>query len=343
MTARAMRPATSPGDTRCASSRCPNGGLSAARNIGLSAATGEIVAYTDADVRVDPDWLTYLVQPFLTSDVVGSGGPNIVPPDDPFVAQCVARAPGGPTHVLLDDRIAEHVPGCNMAFRREALLAIDGFNPVYLRAGDDVDVCWRLQAKKQRIGFSPSALVWHHHRPSIKAYWRQQVGYGEGEAWLEAHHPEKFVHGTMLWHGRIYSPLPFIRSLSRRRVNSGVWGTAPFPSVYSTSVHPAQLLPHSPAWQVLSTLALVAGAAALHQRLHRVDRGAASGRRSRLAHDHCALPEVWLALGSRWRCDRARRLEPRWSSAADRVAALPSAAGAFCGTHPRDVVAPADD
>ena len=240
----------------------PNGGLSAARNIGLSAATGEIVAYTDADVRVDPDWLTYLVQPFLNSDVVGSGGPNVVPPDDPFVAQCVARAPGGPTHVLLDDRIAEHVPGCNMAFRREALLAIDGFNPVYLRAGDDVDICWRLQAKKQRIGFAPSALVWHHHRPSIKAYWRQQAGYGEGEAWLEAHHPEKFVHGTMLWHGRIYSPLPFIRSLSRRHVNSGVWGTAPFPSVYSTSVHPAQLLPHSPAWQGLSTVALVAGAGA---------------------------------------------------------------------------------
>jgi GT2 family glycosyltransferase len=241
----------------------PNGGLSAARNIGLSAATGEIVAYTDADVRVDPDWLTYLVQPFLTSDVVGSGGPNIVPPDDPFVAQCVARAPGGPTQVLLDDRIAEHVPGCNMAFRREALLAIGGFNPVYLRAGDDVDICWRLQAKKQQIGFSPSAQVWHHHRSSIKAYWRQQAGYGEGEAWLEAHHPEKFVHSTMLWHGRIYSPLPFIRSLTRQRVNSGIWGTAPFPSVYSTSVHPTQLLPHSPAWQALSTLVLVAGSAAL--------------------------------------------------------------------------------
>jgi GT2 family glycosyltransferase/sugar lactone lactonase YvrE len=238
----------------------PNGGLSAARNIGLSAATGEIVAYTDADVRVDPDWLTYLVQPFLTSDVVGSGGPNVVPPDDPFVAQCVARAPGGPTHVLLDDRIAEHVPGCNMAFRREALLAINGFNPVYLRAGDDVDICWRLQAKKWRIGFAPSALVWHHHRPSIKAYWRQQVGYGEGEAWLDAHHPEKFVHGNMLWHGRIYSPLPFIRSLSERRVNSGIWGTAAFPSVYSTSVHPLQLLPHSPAWQALATVSLVGGA-----------------------------------------------------------------------------------
>ena len=89
----------------------PNGGLSAARNVGLGAATGDIVAYTDADTRADRDWLTFLVQPFLTSDVVGSGGPNVVPPDDPPMAQCIARAPGGPTHVLLDDRIAEHVPG----------------------------------------------------------------------------------------------------------------------------------------------------------------------------------------------------------------------------------------
>ena len=83
---------------------------------------------------------------------------------------------------------------------------------------------------------STSALVWHHHRPSIKANRRQQVGYGEGEAWLEAHHPEKFVHGIMLSPSQIYSSLPFIRSLSQHRINSGVWGTAPFPSVYSTSV-----------------------------------------------------------------------------------------------------------
>ncbi len=241
----------------------PNGGLSAARNLALAEAGGEIVAYTDADVRVDPDWLSYLVQPFLTSEVVGSGGPNVVPADDPWVAQCVARAPGGPTQVLLDDRIAEHVPGCNMAFRRDALLAIGGFNPVYLRAGDDVDVCWRLQAKGQKIGFAPAALVWHHHRASVKAYWRQQVGYGEGETWLDAHHPEKFVRGNMVWRGRIYSPLPFVRSLSGRRINTGVWGTASFPSVYRTDVHALQFMPHSPAWLVASTALLFAGGAAL--------------------------------------------------------------------------------
>ncbi|MQA29255.1 MAG: glycosyltransferase [Luteitalea sp.] len=237
----------------------PNGGLSAARNVGLAHATGDIVAYTDADTRVDQDWLTFLVQPFLTSDVVGSGGPNVVPADDPPMAQCIARAPGGPTHVLLDDRIAEHVPGCNMAFRRGALLAIGGFNPIYLRAGDDVDVCWRLQARGWRIGFSSSALVWHHHRSSIKAYWRQQVGYGEGERWLMAHHPEKFLDGRMLWRGRIYSPLPFVRSLWGERINAGVWGTAAFPSVYRTDVHPFAFLPHSFRWQLISTILAAVG------------------------------------------------------------------------------------
>jgi len=237
----------------------PNSGLSAARNVGLAEATGEIVAYTDADTRVDPDWLTFLVQPFLTSDVVGSGGPNVVPKDDSPMAQCIARAPGGPTHVLLDDRTAEHVPGCNMAFRRDALLAIGGFNPVYLRAGDDVDVCWRLQSRGWKIGFAPAALVWHHHRSSIQAYWRQQVGYGEGETWLMAHHPEKFLDGNMLWHGRIYSPLPFVRSLWGTRINSGVWGTAAFPSIYRADLHPFAFMPHSIRWQVISSILTLAG------------------------------------------------------------------------------------
>ena len=240
-----------------------NRGLSAARNTALGHASGTIVAYTDADVRVDPEWLTYLIQPFLRSDVVGAGGPNVVPADDSWVAQCVARSPGGPTHVLLDDRTAEHVPGCNMAYRRDALLDIGGFDPTYRLAGDDVDVCWRLQARGQRIGFSPAALVWHRHRSRVRAYWRQQVGYGEAETWLMDQHPERFLDGHARWRGRIYSPLPFIKSISRVRVNTGPWGTAAFPSVYATHLAPVAFLPHLIQWQLLSVVFAVAGLVSL--------------------------------------------------------------------------------
>lgn len=242
--------------------RTPQGGLSAARNIGLEHATGQIVAYTDADVRVDPEWLAYLVQPFRDPEVAGAGGPAVVPQDDSWFAQCVARAPGSPTHVLLNDRIAEHVPGCNCAFRRDALLAVGGFNPIFLRAGDDVDVCWKIQSRGWRIGFAPAALVWHRHRATTRAYWRQQVGYGEGETWLTHEHPDRFVRGRIAWQGHIYSPLPFLQSLRTRRINAGPFGSAGFPSVYRTDAHPFAYLPHSGRWQIAWVLLFLAAAAA---------------------------------------------------------------------------------
>jgi len=118
-----------------------NRGLSKARNSGLEAATGEIVAYIDDDAWPDPDWLTYLATTFMNSDFVSVGGPNVPPPDDGPIADCVANAPGNPVHVLLSDGEAEHIPGCNMAFRKACLEEIGGFDSHFRVAGDDVDVC----------------------------------------------------------------------------------------------------------------------------------------------------------------------------------------------------------
>jgi GT2 family glycosyltransferase len=76
-----------------------------------------------------------------------------------MIAESIVNAPGGPTHVLTTDQIAEHIPGCNMAFRRDALLEVGGFDPIYRAAGDDVDLCWKIQAAGKTIGFHPSAIV----------------------------------------------------------------------------------------------------------------------------------------------------------------------------------------
>src|SRR4029453_12483501 len=182
----------------------PNRGLSSARNTGLEAASGEIVAYLDCDARPDRDWLRYLAAGFRASDHAGIGGPNVPPPDG-WVADCVANAPGGPVHVLLSDREAEHIPGCNMAFRRARLIEVDGFDARFRAAGDDVDVCWRLQGRGATLGFSAGAVVWHHARDSVRAYWRQQIGYGRAEALLERKWPAKYnAGGHHSWAGRLY-------------------------------------------------------------------------------------------------------------------------------------------
>src|SRR4030095_15838463 len=111
------------------------------------------VAYTDDDCFADPDWLYFLVSKLLETGASGVGGPNLLPTTDGPVARsarahrwetaasgvggpnllpttagpvasCVSASPGTPAHILLDDNVAEHVPGCNMAFWGDRLRAI---------------------------------------------------------------------------------------------------------------------------------------------------------------------------------------------------------------------------
>jgi GT2 family glycosyltransferase len=215
--------------------RTENNGLSRARNTGIEAATGEIIAFTDGDARPDPDWLTHIALALRSREFVAVGGPNIAPAGDGMVAECVANAPGWPVYVLSTDQEAEHVPGCNMAFRASALRAIGGFDARFHTAGDDVDVCWRIQERGWRIGFSPGAVVWHHARDSVARYWRQQCGYGAAEALLAAKWPEKYnAVGHVTWGGRVYGPGVYPFPFTRSRIYAGTWGNAAFQSREAT-------------------------------------------------------------------------------------------------------------
>ena len=233
-----------------------NRGLSSARNTGMHNAKGEIIAYIDDDAYPDPQWLHYLAYAFRSSKHACIGGPNIAPCDDGPIATCVANAPGGPVHVLETDELAEHVPGCNMSFRKDALMKIKGFDPVYKTAGDDVDVCWRIQQSGETIGFHPAALVWHHRRNSFKAYWQQQKGYGKAEALLEIKWPEKYNgFGHLAWAGRIYgsgSTLPI--QVKKGKVFHGTWGSALFQSVYQPGDGLINAMPLMPEWYFLITM-----------------------------------------------------------------------------------------
>ncbi|HJU29406.1 MAG TPA: glycosyltransferase family A protein, partial [Candidatus Binataceae bacterium] len=114
--------------------RQPNKGLSVARNVGMHAALGAIVAYTDSDCVVDPHWLTFMVRTMNEGAFDGCGGPNYAPHEEGWVEGCVAASPGAPCHVLTGDDRAEHLAGCNMGYRKTALLEIGGFDPQFTAA-----------------------------------------------------------------------------------------------------------------------------------------------------------------------------------------------------------------
>jgi O-antigen biosynthesis protein len=229
--------------------RCERAGLAAVRNAGLEAASGEIVAYIDDDARPDPHWLAYLADFFRRGPWAGVGGPNIPPRGEGSIAESVANAPGGPIHVLVSDQEAEHIPGCNMAFRRSALEAIGGFDPRFRAAGDDVDLCWRLQDRGWRIGFNPAAVVWHRRRDSVGGYWRQQRAYGESEALVERKWPQRYNGaGHLTWSGRMYHPVAESPSVRPRRIRYGKWGSGLFQSVYERKPGLFAALPLMPEW-----------------------------------------------------------------------------------------------
>jgi len=183
----------------------------------------------------DTDWLEYLIGTLVSGDYAGGGGPNVTPPAQNWFQACVAAAPGGPSHVLLTDTVAEHIPGCNMAFYRWVFESVGGFDPEYHKAGDDVDFCWRIQQAGWVIAFSPTAIVWHYRRFTLRAFLRQQDGYGEAESLLRFKHLIFFgPTGAAKWRGQIYGTPRFSRFINQPAIYHGIFGEGFFQSIYPT-------------------------------------------------------------------------------------------------------------
>lgn len=206
-------------------------GLSAARNAGAAVAGGEILAYTDDDCEPDREWLARLERVFADGRFAAAGGPNLPPGPRNWHEAVVCAAPGAPSHVMLDDEEAEHLPGCNLAVTKAAFESIGGFDPRFRTAGDDVDFCWRLRDAGYRLGFAPGAFVWHWRRPSIRAFLRQQIGYGRAEKLLLEKHPGRFSkRGGAKWNGFVYGGGP-VRVDEGSIIYHGPMGEAGYQSI----------------------------------------------------------------------------------------------------------------
>ncbi len=218
-----------------------NKGLSAARNLGAKHAKGEVFVYTDDDCQVDREWLFWLARGLSELDCDACGGPNLPPTPIDGDEAIVSAAPGAPSHVLIADREAEHLPGCHIAVRREAFEAIGGFNTDYWIAGDDVDFCWRLEQAGFQMGFQAASFVWHRRRTTLWNYARQQWNYGKAEARLMRDHPERFHRGQgARWKGVVYQGAA-IKAQNHSVIYQGKMGAAPYAQI-CTEIQPRRPL-----------------------------------------------------------------------------------------------------
>jgi len=93
-------------------------------------------------------------------------------------------------------------------------------------------------------------VVWHHRRNSIRAYLRQQKGYGKAEALLERKWPKKYNGaGHLVWAGRVYG-IPYV-GWRAGRIYHGIWGLAPFQSLYEPARGIMDALLMMPQWYLL--------------------------------------------------------------------------------------------
>ncbi len=151
--------------------------ISAARNAGIAAAAGEIIAFIDDDAVPEPTWLDFLVVPFADPQVAAVGGfvrgrngiswqsrARVV---DPTGATRPLEVPPNRVSILPPPRQgAVRTEGTNMALRRDRLAALGGFDPRYRYFLDETDLNLRLAATGASTGIAPLAQVHHGFAPA---------------------------------------------------------------------------------------------------------------------------------------------------------------------------------
>ena len=153
-----------------------NKNLAASRNVGLAYCTGEIVAMTDDDAEVFPNWVTQMKKVHAEHPEAGGVGGAVMGSDSEksplsrLADAAVFSSPPLPGYVRT-------IAGVNVSYKRNVLQAV-GTQDESLFRGEDVDFNWRIKKLGYEIYYHPEIKVLHYHRPTLEQFIYQFYMYG---------------------------------------------------------------------------------------------------------------------------------------------------------------------
>lgn len=200
-----------------------NVNLANSRNIGLKHCTGDIIAMTDDDAEVFPDWVARMKAAHAEHPEAGAVGGEVVGTNTDTLVGKVADA----ITFYYGDKpgYVRTLAGVNVSYKKCVTDQI-GDQDITLFRGEDVDYNWRLIKLGYKVYYDPSIKVYHFHRPTLRGFLNQHYMYGRAYYLVRRKWPDMYCvypHGLrrfrdLLKAGNFFASLAYQPILSAKRV-----------------------------------------------------------------------------------------------------------------------------